>query len=116
MHTLFSNPRSFNAGVTTLPNWNNARQNLYTEINKLVRYFRESREWVQNTNPLVKLLKADNTPLYTNADYTLETARNRWLSDGETFGINTPYRKANYMPENIAYPTNVKEYVACDDS
>ena len=116
MHTLFSNPRNFNAGVTTLPNWNNARQNLYTEINKLVRYFRAAREWVPNTNPLVKLLKADNTPLYSNADYTLETARNRWLTDAETFGFNTPDRKANYMPDNVAYPSNVKEYIAMDDS
>lgn len=116
MHTLFSLNNSFNSGVTTLPNWNNARQNLYNEINKLVRYFRNAREWVPNTNPLVKILKSDHTPLYDNVDYTLEAARNRWLRDAETFGINTPFRKANYMPDNIAYPNNVREYVAMDDS
>lgn len=116
MHTLFSTPNGFNAGVSTLPNWNNARQNLYTEINKLVRYFRESSEWVKNTNTLVKILKSDNTQLYDNTDYTLEAARDRWLKDAETFGINTPYRRANYMPDNVAYPNNVKEYIAMDDS
>lgn len=116
MHTLFSEPNTFNAGVKTLPNWNNARQNLYTEINKVVRHFRQAREWLPNTNPLVKILNADHTPLYENADHTIEAARNRWLKDAETFGINTPFRKANYMPDNIAYPNNVREYVAMDDS
>ena len=116
MHTLFSDTRIFQAGTTQLPNWNNARQNIYTEINKLVRYYREARERVTNNNPLVKLLKADSTPLYANADYTIELARNRWLKDAELYGINTPFRKASYLPDNIAYPNNVKEYVAMDDS
>lgn len=116
MHTLFSDPRVYTAGTTQLPNWNNARQNIYAEVNKLVRYYRHARERVANSNPLVKILKTDSTPLYANADYTLEVARDRWLKDAELFGINTPFRRASYLPDNLAYPNNVKEYVAMDDS
>lgn len=116
MHTLFSDPRVYTAGTIQLPNWNNARQNIYSEINKLARYYRGARERVTNSNPLVKILKTDSTPLYANADYTLEAARDRWLKEAELFGINTPFRKASYLPDNIAYPSNVKEYVAMDDS
>ncbi len=116
MHNLFNNPRIFNSGVQTLPGWNNARETIYTELGKLARYFRESSEWILNTHPLVKLLKSDTTPLYENADNTLEAARSRWLSDAEMFGISTPYRRANHVPNNIAYPNNINEYVALDDS
>lgn len=116
MHTLFNSNMVYNTGSISLPGWNNAKQNLYTEINKLVRYFREAREWLPNTNPLVKILTSDSTLLHANADYTIENARNRWLRDANLFGINTPVKKASYMPDNIAYPNNVREYVALDDS
>lgn len=116
MHTLFNNPRMFNLGAQNLPGWNNAREALYKELNKLARYFRESSEWVLNTHPLVKLLKSDNTPLYQNADTTLEVARNRWLEDAELFGISTPYRRMTNVPNNIAYPNNINEYLVMDDS
>lgn len=116
MHNLFNNPRLFNAGVQTLPGWNNARQAMYDELNKLARYFRDSSEWILNTHALVKLLKSDTTPLYDNADTTLEIARNRWLEDAELFGISTPYRRVTSVPNNIAYPNNINEYLVLDDS
>lgn len=116
MHTLFNDQHIYSIGGVALPNWNNARKNLYDEINKVVRYFRGAREWLPNNNLLVKILKADHTPLYSNADYTIEAARDRWLRDAELYGINTPLRKASYLPENMIYPQNVKEYVAMDDS
>lgn len=116
MHNLFNNTRLFNSGVQVLPEWNNARQAIYAELQKLQRYFSESSEWVLNTHPLVKLLKDDTTPLYDNADYTIELARNTWLEKAEMFGISTPHRRANYMPNNIAYPNNVNEYLVMDDS
>lgn len=116
MHNLFNNPRMFNSGTQQLPGWNNARESIYNELGKLARYFRESSEWILNTHPLVKLLKSDNTPLYDNADNTLEAARSRWLGDAELFGISTPYRRATHVPNNIAYPNNVHEYLVLDDS
>lgn len=116
MHTLFSGSKQFNTGVSNLPNWRNAKQAIYNEMNKRVSFYRASRNWVFNNNLLVKILKSDNTPLYANADHTLEAARDRWLNDASVFGLNTPYRKASYLPDNIAYPATVKEFVALDDS
>lgn len=116
MHTLFNNPHLLNTGTQTLPSWNNARPAVYAELNKMVDYFRQSSEWIKNHHPLVKLLKNDSTPLYSNADYTLEAARNYWIENAGLFGISTPYRKASYAPENIAYPSNTIEYLVMDDS
>lgn len=116
MHTLFNEPYGFNSGVQNLNGWNNARTNIYTELNKVADYYHEAADWLPNHHPLVKILKDDHSMLYEDANNTFIDARNRWLRDANMYGINTVYRRAASTIGNIAYPRNIKEILVMDDS